>query len=735
MARGKKKSKLKFSLLAVLSVIIVGIGVGTFVQLPGVDASNEKTVELPPLSFAGGYGDNNSAIFAKVKQTTYIIDSDSKIVNTDQSTAIEGNPLLAFIDPSSGKSIAGAIVIPKIWIDYTTAFHPEITLDASTLELVVQSQLPNGSWKVTAVKSIQTFANVPFNYGDAELALASFGIDGSDIYDDLPVGDYNTLQRFSVSGNLHMHYTDFPAIKMTIPIGANDLKSWYTAKVTNDNPVTDTDGDGINDSSDQCPTQPENFNGYQDTDGCADSPPSTEPPSNPTDPDPTPITDEQQCALDGRVWTNGVCVDSTSGSGTGSIETIPFAVVSVKTNYLDDSSSYRAFTSSDGSFDFILNSLIVDGNGRDKSVGSIVYETFIGSFGSSLQGYKVSTSDLKYKGTVDIASKQLNVGTKNGAGGTTSEAKALSIFDGDTSIKFNGMSVSQATFTSVDIHNAVSSFQGIELVPEGSQRSLDFIVDISGSVVLSGPSGNVPLVLSGASTTFEGMKLVNQVVAKGSGTVYDSFDKASLACGGSDKVKAIGGGEYSCIGGSTGTKECNDDQYVVVIENTPQCLTKGTTTPGETPRIGEPGVEICIDAKNPNGKPCTVEYREIWCNGTTSCEVPPSKQTPTCDDTASCTPVGGDGDGDSCTDTKGFQTQSIAENICINGDDSGPSGGDPGKVCSSTQSCIKDQFGIDLNDPLTLGVIVIGAIVLLVSVTKRDSRYSPIPASTTQFSR
>ncbi|MEK9134652.1 MAG: hypothetical protein AAB333_07295, partial [Pseudomonadota bacterium] len=35
-------------------------------------------------------------------------------------------------------------------------------------------------------------------------------------------------------------------------------------------PPTDTDGDGISDSIDQCPTQAETVNRFQDTDGCPD---------------------------------------------------------------------------------------------------------------------------------------------------------------------------------------------------------------------------------------------------------------------------------------------------------------------------------------------------------------------------------------------------------------------------------------------------------------------------------
>ncbi|MEA5388106.1 hypothetical protein VB779_14390 [Haloarculaceae archaeon H-GB11] len=32
----------------------------------------------------------------------------------------------------------------------------------------------------------------------------------------------------------------------------------------------DYDGDGINDSTDKCPTRPETTNGFQDSDGCPD---------------------------------------------------------------------------------------------------------------------------------------------------------------------------------------------------------------------------------------------------------------------------------------------------------------------------------------------------------------------------------------------------------------------------------------------------------------------------------
>jgi hypothetical protein len=47
---------------------------------------------------------------------------------------------------------------------------------------------------------------------------------------------------------------------------------------------TDTDGDGIPDSIDSCPTQAETINGFQDSDGCPDIIPTT---------DSTPISESE----------------------------------------------------------------------------------------------------------------------------------------------------------------------------------------------------------------------------------------------------------------------------------------------------------------------------------------------------------------------------------------------------------------------------------------------------------
>lgn len=44
-----------------------------------------------------------------------------------------------------------------------------------------------------------------------------------------------------------------------------------TQTVTARQAQADYDGDGINDSTDRCPTRPETTNGFQDADGCPDT--------------------------------------------------------------------------------------------------------------------------------------------------------------------------------------------------------------------------------------------------------------------------------------------------------------------------------------------------------------------------------------------------------------------------------------------------------------------------------
>jgi len=59
----------------------------------------------------------------------------------------------------------------------------------------------------------------------------------------------------------------------------------------------DSDGDGIPDDVDSCPSQAENFNGYQDTDGCPDTPPVEPQNTPPVIISPTSITTDENTSV------------------------------------------------------------------------------------------------------------------------------------------------------------------------------------------------------------------------------------------------------------------------------------------------------------------------------------------------------------------------------------------------------------------------------------------------------
>lgn len=93
---------------------------------------------------------------------------------------------------------------------------------------------------------------------------------------DVPLTQENSSPRGSlkVTGAL----ADDPQKVGKVPVFVSPdflkTQSEATAKGGKTGVLKDTDGDGIPDVNDACPTQPETFNGYQDTDGCPDTAPT-----------------------------------------------------------------------------------------------------------------------------------------------------------------------------------------------------------------------------------------------------------------------------------------------------------------------------------------------------------------------------------------------------------------------------------------------------------------------------
>jgi hypothetical protein len=127
-------------------------------------------------------------------------------------------------------------------------------------------------------------------------------IDGGEIFDvtytasNLPQGDWAVVWTESVEGCMPSIYEDFMMSGYT----ASEITVQYTApfsgtcrffgdyefideqpqtfeSVTVQIGIIDTDNDGIEDINDDCPSVAENYNDYQDDDGCPDVPVTTTP--------------------------------------------------------------------------------------------------------------------------------------------------------------------------------------------------------------------------------------------------------------------------------------------------------------------------------------------------------------------------------------------------------------------------------------------------------------------------
>lgn len=108
---------------------------------------------------------------------------------------------------------------------------------------------------------------------------------------------------------------DDPKKLSSIPliVSADFMKTpaYMTAKGTGGR---DTDKDGIPDSKDACPTQPENYNGYQDTDGCPDTPPTTTPTGDVTNPTVSITSPAGGASVSGSVTISANASDNTGVS-------------------------------------------------------------------------------------------------------------------------------------------------------------------------------------------------------------------------------------------------------------------------------------------------------------------------------------------------------------------------------------------------------------------------------------
>lgn len=310
-------------LFIVFGIIIVG-AFSILILLPE-GADGEITFTIPSLSVINATVPEGEVpvgeIVCKIRQITKVIGSNGQTLNTIESDSFVGSPTFSqlqfTIDPQTQVNISHFTVEPKILciqenglpiLITTPNFVVSVNARFCALDGAIEGLTSTGGGAVGCTGNNFLFSerlplnSISFNVGDGEKSFGIGIIRIGEIERLAPEEDLNTRLEFNAFGNIIIAYqntADCPNcsdFSFNFDVPFRTLNTFYDVTILKEPPqIIDTDNDGIVDSSDSCPNDPENFNGFEDTDGC----PDVRPPDSieavivdedPTEPLPTEIT-------------------------------------------------------------------------------------------------------------------------------------------------------------------------------------------------------------------------------------------------------------------------------------------------------------------------------------------------------------------------------------------------------------------------------------------------------------
>ena len=243
--------------------------------LPFAEAGTFEIKIPPPASQANISGFINCSLQSKL--TT--IETRGATIETYSGNWFSGSPSFSLTD--DGTNMAGVVLQPQISC-YQSTGNP-IIVDRATLQVDVYA---NGQLIKSDKKSSSRI-----NTGDGKMTnLMYFSMYSNDleplIKQKLGSGDYPVKLTFYVHGDLKVYYANYSSLKYDFKIPTRALSVDGSIAIKSDVDL-DPDGDRIRGEYDKCPDQKENFNGFEDGDGCPDSPPEQREADN-NQPDPAP---------------------------------------------------------------------------------------------------------------------------------------------------------------------------------------------------------------------------------------------------------------------------------------------------------------------------------------------------------------------------------------------------------------------------------------------------------------
>lgn len=675
----KKNNNSKY-IIGLLLVLAVGI----FFTFSDDNQFGDNSL-VTQLSFVD-VGGNQIDIECKIKQTTTVIDNTGNFIAEIQSNGIIGSPTANNLFSPQGDEVSTFVIIPKI---FCTTQGSNITVEKSDLRLIIEV----GSYQQTQNIRYQTDLKFTTQGGEGEKNLGWFSLSDNDIEAMIPERDFSGTIEFHVMGNVDIHYDIFPSNTMTIPIQKDDMPTqWqFTNKGANET-IVDSDGDGILDNADACPSQRENYNGYQDHDGCPDVVPNTT--ETPIPESETEPTNQAICENNNRVWINGACVDQADSTP----DTIPSAKIQFQIDLKFNDGTKEAYQVQDdpSPFDIPVSLKLTGGvpNGAVKQTAEFTINP------------RIIITDTKTHGLTDVTASNitiepiLTVVKDSTTNVYTMGKKPIQDFvptnGGSVSDNSIGLSLGNIIVRASDIENTIPlSFVGLD-----ESADVDIKFRISGEIDLIVNTGTFTeynnIDITGADFDFKGFKIIRGTPTTSSNIVIPQCNADT------EYLKALSGGLYKCEKiGTTGDETGGNG---------------GTCTPdsGAGDSNGDGVIcQICVDdGAGAGGFPCTDNYRERFCSDTTQCGTKGNDGTE----------IISDNNNDGVIDKKDagipdascpITPLSLSDNACVVSTGTSVTGGDKGIKIGEKTICFAsggDPCGFDTGLTENEIIIILGVI-------------------------
>jgi hypothetical protein len=666
-----------------------------------------------------------TGIDCKVKQTTEWFDQQGRIIDRTDSGGIQGSPFigLEFTFGLMDDDIKHFQVIPKIFCSDNNGLPVDAWIKQMTITTVAQFE---GSGTVVDTINISQSPLLQWGSGQGEQELANRVITTLDLEEHLPTRNLGVNWVFQITGTVNVAYSNFPQLVYQIPILWNELDTLVPTNVLKaseaeggDPPVVDTDGDGFVDGADQCPTQAENFNGFQDDDGCPDTDPLTCPFGFVIDPtgnfceqepvdDPFPLdceagnlttNDEITCMNECLRNDNNWVIDTNTGKGFCEMSDVIICIglqcgepdpedelttedfltgtVSGLGRIVFKDLSEETFLIGDAGFGFGAGniqplSVTVPREGEQKELERIEYEIHY-RFPNTADGLAtfLDDQDIIFTPIVEISSAQTVIGTPR-LGQTTDLGDNAEL---RTDVGFSIL-LSKGVFLARDIQVIVTQDDpttgGSAPIPEGQFRDVKFIIEAKGDFDFERESQIGKFTIIDSFASFEPIRIDNKV-----GTVQP----------------------VPCLGGQIPDFDIDGQQI-------------GCKDPPPNDRDGD-GVPDSQDL-------CPDDAGSPTLNGCPQTDRPDDDDDNDGINNDLDTDDDGDGIPDTEEDPEGCMNVVIGtEVICVLGEII--VGGDNGNACSLTtpQFCPTPTGGLDFNTLLLFGGVGLIIVAIIVVIARR----------------